>query len=57
MRATALDRRSWRLWTATALSNLGDGIRAAAFPLLAAATSLRMPSLAGGVLPLVVAWS
>jgi hypothetical protein len=32
MMVTALDHRYWRLWAATALSNLGDGVRAAAFP-------------------------
>jgi MFS family permease len=37
MMVTALDHRYWRLWAATALSNLGDGVRAAAFPLLAVA--------------------
>jgi hypothetical protein len=34
MMATALDHRYWRLWAATALSNLGDGIRAAALQLV-----------------------
>lgn len=37
-----------RLWSATLLSNLGDGIRAAAFPLLAA-TLTRDPLLISGV--------
>jgi predicted MFS family arabinose efflux permease len=37
MMVAALDHRYWRLWAATALSNLGDGVRAAALPLLAAA--------------------
>jgi MFS family permease len=31
-----LGGRFWRFWTAAALANLGDGIRLAAFPLLAA---------------------
>lgn len=37
-----------RLWSATLLSNLGDGVRAAAFPLLAA-TLTRDPVLIAGV--------
>ncbi len=37
-----------RLWSATALSNLGDGIRAAAFPLLAASLTSN-PVLVTGV--------
>lgn len=37
-----------RLWSATLLSNLGDGVRAAAFPLLAA-TLTRNPVLIAGV--------
>lgn len=37
-----------RLWSATALSNLGDGIRAAAFPLLAASLT-SSPVLVAGV--------
>lgn len=37
-----------RLWAATALSNVGDGIRAAALPLLAAALTGR-PELVAGV--------
>lgn len=37
-----------RLWSATALSNLGDGIRAAAFPLLAASLT-SSPVLVTGV--------
>ncbi|HEX5996319.1 MAG TPA: MFS transporter [Jiangellales bacterium] len=37
-----------RLWSATALSNLGDGVRAAALPLLAASVT-NDPVLVGGV--------
>jgi Na+/melibiose symporter-like transporter len=48
VRAAALDHRFWRLLTATALSNLGDGVRVAAFPLLAAALT-RDPVLVGGL--------
>jgi len=33
---TALGGAFWRFWSAAALTNLGDGIRVAAFPLLAA---------------------
>ena len=33
----ALGPEYWKLWTATAVSNLGDGVRLAAFPLVAAA--------------------
>lgn len=36
-----------RLWSATALSNLGDGIRAAAFPLLAASLTSNTVLVAG----------
>ncbi|GIJ80247.1 Fucose permease [Micromonospora phaseoli] len=35
--APALGRPFWTFWSAAALANLGDGIRVAAFPLLAAA--------------------
>ncbi|MFG3417289.1 MFS transporter [Micromonospora sp. NPDC048063] len=38
-RSSALGRPFWTFWTAAALANLGDGIRVAAFPLLAAALS------------------
>jgi MFS family permease len=31
-----VDRRYWRLWAASTISNLGDGVAIAAFPLLAA---------------------
>jgi predicted MFS family arabinose efflux permease len=48
MMATALDHRYWRLWAATALSNLGDGVRAAAFPLLGVALT-RNPVLVAGL--------
>ncbi|HSK54380.1 MAG TPA: MFS transporter [Jiangellales bacterium] len=34
-----LGRRFWRFWAAAVLANVGDGIRVAAFPLLAAALS------------------
>ncbi|MDG4826361.1 MFS transporter [Asanoa sp. WMMD1127] len=36
-RSAALGGAFWRFWGASALANLGDGIRVAAFPLLAAA--------------------
>ncbi|SCL45852.1 Fucose permease [Micromonospora citrea] len=38
-RSSTLGRPFWTFWTAAALANLGDGIRVAAFPLLAAALS------------------
>ncbi|MFG3698100.1 MFS transporter [Micromonospora sp. NPDC047620] len=38
-RSSALGRPFWTFWSAAALANLGDGIRVAAFPLLAAALS------------------
>jgi MFS family permease len=44
----ALGAQYRRLWSATLLSNLGDGIRAAAFPLLAV-TLTRDPVLIAGV--------
>lgn len=37
--AGSLGRPFWTFWSAAALSNIGDGIRLAAFPLLAAALS------------------
>jgi MFS family permease len=48
MATLALGAPYRRLWAATLLSNLGDGIRAAAFPLLAA-TLTRNPILISGV--------
>jgi MFS family permease len=39
MATNSLGRPFWTFWTAAALANLGDGIRLAAFPLLAAALS------------------
>jgi MFS family permease len=39
----------WKLWSALALSNLGDGIAAVAFPLLAA-TLTREPALVAGLM-------
>lgn len=43
----SLGSNFWRLWTATAISNLGDGVRMAALPLLAA-TMTRDPLLVAG---------
>ncbi|MFC7621181.1 MFS transporter [Microlunatus sp. GCM10028923] len=48
MSAVPLGPHYARLWSATALSNLGDGIRAAAFPLLAASLT-SSPALVAGV--------
>ena len=48
MSAVPLGPAYTRLWSATALSNLGDGIRAAAFPLLAASLA-EDPVLVAGV--------
>ena len=48
MSTIALGAPYRRLWSATLLDNLGDGIRAAAFPLLAAALT-RDPILISGV--------
>lgn len=48
MASLALGAPYRRLWSATLLSNLGDGIRAAAFPLLAV-TLTRDPMLIAGV--------
>lgn len=48
MATVALGASYRRLWSATLLSNLGDGIRAAAFPLLAV-TLTRDPILIAGV--------
>jgi MFS family permease len=43
-----LGRRYWRLWTAGTVSNFGDGVDAAALPLLAA-TLTRDPRLVAGL--------
>jgi MFS family permease len=43
----ALDARFGRLWTATVASNLGDGLVAAAFPLLAASITRSPTAIAG----------
>ncbi|MBA8794039.1 MFS family permease [Friedmanniella endophytica] len=48
MTAVALGAPFRRLWTATLLSNVGDGVRAAAFPLLAVSLT-RNPLLISGV--------
>lgn len=48
MATVALGAPYRRLWSATLLSNLGDGVRAAAFPLLAASLT-RSPVLISGV--------
>ncbi|HEX2029601.1 MAG TPA: MFS transporter [Nitriliruptorales bacterium] len=47
-RPTGLGANYWKLWTASAISNLGDGIDATALPLLAAALT-RDPLLFAGV--------
>nr|WP_296071538.1 MFS transporter [uncultured Actinoplanes sp.] len=39
MTVASLGRPFWTFWTASALANIGDGIRLAAFPLLAASLS------------------
>jgi MFS family permease len=46
--AAPLPGEFWRLWTSVTLSNLGDGIRLAAFPLLAV-TLTQDPRLVAGV--------
>jgi predicted MFS family arabinose efflux permease len=48
MSAVPLGPTYTRLWSATALSNVGDGIRAAAFPLLAASLT-SSPVLVSGI--------
>src|SRR5687768_10065315 len=57
--STALEGRPsrfWRLWTASSLSNLGDGLYQFALPLLALDIT-RSPSLVSGVtLMLTLAW-
>lgn len=47
-RSPRLGPRYWRLWTAGTISNLGDGVDAAALPLLAASLS-RDPRLVAGI--------
>src|SRR5215207_3954627 len=46
--AAPLPGSFWRLWSSLTLSNLGDGIRVAAFPLLAV-TLTQDPRLVAGV--------
>ncbi|MFI5486171.1 MFS transporter [Micromonospora echinaurantiaca] len=46
-RSRSLGRPFWTFWGAAALANLGDGIRVAAFPLLAAALSDDPVAVAG----------
>lgn len=46
----------WRLWCAAALSNLGDGIRAAAFPLLVAFLTRDPAAVAGLSVALHLPW-
>jgi hypothetical protein len=41
MRGSPLGPRFWRFWSASAVSQLGDGIRVTALPLLAAAITTR----------------
>jgi MFS family permease len=48
MSSRSLGRNFHRLWAAAAVSNLGDGLRLVAFPLLAA-TITRDPGLVAGV--------
>lgn len=45
-----------RLWSATALSNLGDGIRIAAFPLLTAAITTSPTLVAGAAVAAQLPW-
>ncbi|MEV4277565.1 MFS transporter [Actinoplanes xinjiangensis] len=47
MARNSLGRPFWTFWTAATLANLGDGIRLAAFPLLAAALSSDPRAVAG----------
>lgn len=56
MSTIALGQAYGRLWTATALSNLGDGIRAAAFPLLAASLTGRPIVVAGVAVAAQLPW-
>jgi MFS family permease len=44
---TTLGSRYWKLWTATTISNVGDGVRLAALPLLVT-TMTRDPLLVAG---------
>jgi hypothetical protein len=49
MQRHSLGRSYWKLWTATTISNLGDGVRFAALPLLAV-TLTRDPVLVAGTI-------
>lgn len=55
-RGSAIGRDYWRLWCASALSNLGDGIRAAAFPLLVAFLTRDPAAVAGLSVALHLPW-
>ena len=52
----ALDARFGRLWTATIASNLGDGLVAAAFPLLAASITRSPTAIAGLSVAMGLPW-
>jgi MFS family permease len=52
----ALDARFGRLWTATIASNLGDGLVAAAFPLLAASITRSPTAIAGLTVAMGLPW-
>lgn len=51
-----MSRDYWKLWCAAALSNLGDGIRAAAFPLLVAFLTRDPAAVAGLSVALHLPW-
>jgi MFS family permease len=54
--AAPLPRAFWRLWSAASLSDLGDGLRLAAFPLLAATLTTDPRLVAGLVVAQYVPW-
>jgi MFS family permease len=54
--ATPLPRAFWRLWSAASLSDLGDGLRLAAFPLLAVTLTDDPRLVAGLVVAQYVPW-
>ena len=54
--ASGLGRDFWWLWTASATSNLGDGIRLTALPLLAAAITTNPTAVAGVMAATYLPW-
>ena len=52
---TKLGRAYWKLWSATAISNLGDGVSAIAYPWLASAVTRSPILIAAAVIASAIA--